>query len=206
MKLFKHTIKTGFGYAFRISLPGHKFTCLETFEAEEDAAFAADVFKLVLVRKYGLTGNTMWRSLSPVVFSRLLGEVGIDEAKIDDLYFALPASCKDYLLDGGNQMLLEFSKAQEAKKASGHPNRKRIGRLKLKYGITLEDFTRIHNEQGGACAICKRINIKLCVDHDHVTEKVRSLLCNQCNTALGLLRDSSQLATAAVNYLITHGK
>lgn len=119
MKLYRQTHRVGTGYTFRISLPGCKFACLETFDTAEDAAFAADVFKTVLVRKYRLSGNTMWPSLSPEVFSRLIAEVGIDKTKTDDFYTALSQSCRDYLLDGGNQMLLEFMKAQDAIKAGG---------------------------------------------------------------------------------------
>lgn len=73
------------------------------------------------------------------------------------------------------------------------------------YGISLEDFNRLVDEQGGVCAICQRSNKKLVVDHDHKTGKVRSLLCFRCNIAIGLLEDSPKLATDVIKYLVFHG-
>lgn len=61
----------------------------------------------------------MWPSLSPEVFSRLIGEIGIDKTKTEDFYTALSASCRDYLLDGGHETLTEFMKAQDAIKVGG---------------------------------------------------------------------------------------
>jgi DNA-binding sugar fermentation-stimulating protein len=50
-------------------------------------------------------------------------------------------------------------------------------------------------EQGGLCAVCKQPPTqnntrahwdgKLCVDHCHDTGRVRGLLCNDCNLAVG---------------------
>lgn len=86
---------------------------------------------------------------------------------------------------------------------------------KLKtYGLTLEDFARMLEDQGGVCAICHEPpNIKrmarikdLSVDHDHETGKVRALLCYHCNAALGHLRDSPQRVYNALRYLLQHGK
>lgn len=39
------------------------------------------------------------------------------------------------------------------------------------------------------------------VDHDHDTEEVRSLLCNNCNRGLGYFKDSSLNLLKAFNYL-----
>ena len=61
------------------------------------------------------------------------------------------------------------------------------------------------NEQNGCCYICKRhqteINHKLNVDHCHKTDKVRSLLCNQCNQALGLVREDPEVIQAMLEYV-----
>lgn len=62
--------------------------------------------------------------------------------------------------------------------------------------------------QGKRCAICQRRFImrgvqKMAphVDHCHSTNRVRGLLCGDCNTALGLLRDSLPSLRRAYTYL-----
>lgn len=76
------------------------------------------------------------------------------------------------------------------------------------YGITEEDFNRMVEEQSGVCAICsKKETVKggrLSVDHDHITGKVRGLLCTLCNTALGKLGDSIEGLQKAIDYLKKH--
>jgi hypothetical protein len=41
---------------------------------------------------------------------------------------------------------------------------------------------------------------KLHVDHNHTTGEVRGLLCTQCNTALGLLKDSEERILCLLSY------
>jgi len=55
------------------------------------------------------------------------------------------------------------------------------------YGISVEEYNRLLDQQGGTCAICDEApEYHLYVDHDHETEKVRGLLCRACNFAVGL--------------------
>lgn len=42
---------------------------------------------------------------------------------------------------------------------------------------------------------------RLSVDHDHQTGKIRGLLCNNCNRAIGLLKDSSDILYKAAKYI-----
>jgi len=75
-------------------------------------------------------------------------------------------------------------------------------RLKHDYGITLEEYNKILIEQNSVCAICGRIDIrKLSVDHDHLTKKVRGLLCYKCNLMLGFANDSIPLLEKAIHYI-----
>lgn len=69
-----------------------------------------------------------------------------------------------------------------------------------KYSITKEEIQVLAERQHHQCAICKRTG-KLCVDHCHTTAKVRGLLCDRCNTSLGLLGDSIERLLSAVRYL-----
>lgn len=81
--------------------------------------------------------------------------------------------------------------------------------LKRSYGITLDDYNQMFSDQKGCCAICNRhigdLNMKrkknLCVDHCHKTKKVRGLLCDKCNRALGLFNDDADILHKAIIYL-----
>jgi hypothetical protein len=79
--------------------------------------------------------------------------------------------------------------------------------LKHRYGITLEGYHRLLQEQGGGCAICGaaenglKKNKMLCVDHDHASGAVRGLLCDRCNKAIGYLNDDPALVGRALAYL-----
>lgn len=55
--------------------------------------------------------------------------------------------------------------------------------LRTKYGITLEDFNRMVENQGGVCKICKGpFQPRAEVDHSHHTGTVRGILCSSCNS------------------------
>jgi len=88
--------------------------------------------------------------------------------------------------------------------------------LRQRYGITLNDYNRMFDEQQGLCAVChqeetrvdhrtKKVS-RLAVDHDHKTGTVRGLLCHHCNNALGCFDDDLQKMMAAVVYLASHSE
>jgi hypothetical protein len=87
-------------------------------------------------------------------------------------------------------------------------------RMKKVYGLPRDQYDQMLAEQGGRCAICgaepdptspARLAHALHVDHDHATNKIRGLLCYQCNLALGNFRDNETFLLAAVEYLRGHG-
>lgn len=71
------------------------------------------------------------------------------------------------------------------------------------YGLTIDQFDEMMLNQGGMCAICDRER-NLHIDHDHITGKVRSLLCMPCNQAIGALQDSAERMLKAAEYIKKH--
>ena len=80
---------------------------------------------------------------------------------------------------------------------------RRSYRLLSRYGITAAEADAMLEAQGGLCAICRERPAEH-VDHDHLTGKVRAMLCFCCNQALGNLRDRADVARAAAAYLEAH--
>lgn len=59
---------------------------------------------------------------------------------------------------------------------------------KRRYGVSVEEVFNKQKEQDNACAICHATFTRTPhVDHNHLTGKVRGLLCGSCNTACGKL-------------------
>lgn len=76
--------------------------------------------------------------------------------------------------------------------------------LKCKYGITPEDWDTLFNEQGRKCAVCASLVTTgngWNTDHDHITGKVRGILCLHCNTLLGYAKDDVDTLRAAAMYI-----
>lgn len=76
---------------------------------------------------------------------------------------------------------------------------------KLKtYGLTPEYYQELLDKQQGVCAICKQLPLSgkgWQVDHDHRTGAIRGLLCHECNTGIGALRDDVDILRQAIEYL-----
>ena len=79
-------------------------------------------------------------------------------------------------------------------------------RIEKAYGITKKDYDFMYETQEGKCQICGEKHKTLCIDHDHNTGKVRGLLCNHCNWAIGHFRDDVERIENAKNYLEKHSK
>lgn len=88
--------------------------------------------------------------------------------------------------------------------------RTREDRYLALYGITIEEYQETLEKQNFKCAICEKPaeeNTKgiLYVDHIAGTKQMRGLLCNLCNTAIGLMNHDTFILLNAVNYLNQHG-
>ena len=85
---------------------------------------------------------------------------------------------------------------------------KRDRELRRKYGITTAEVDQLLDAQEHLCAICRRPHrgkgTRLHVDHCHATNRIRGLLCSNCNTLLGLAGDDPARLRAAASYIEAH--
>lgn len=83
---------------------------------------------------------------------------------------------------------------------SGKPKR-RSRYYEQTYGLTLPELDEMKESQDGKCAICLVEPERSVVDHCHDTGKVRGILCDTCNRAIGLLKDDPEILISAARYL-----
>src|SRR5882762_8087171 len=114
-----------------------------------------------------------------------------------------PAKCKGMCNSHYNKKRW----ADGVRSPSVNPESRRAARLLHRYGISAADYDRMVAEQDGLCAVCKKPPTrgntrahwdgKLCIDHCHDTGRIRGLLCNDCNLAVGYGRTEENLRAAA---------
>jgi len=81
------------------------------------------------------------------------------------------------------------------------PTRKDAGRMST-YGLTISAFNEMMLRSNGRCEICGECFSDVpCIDHDHVTKRVRGLLCTQCNLRLGHVEVGPDWYVKAAAYL-----
>ena len=89
----------------------------------------------------------------------------------------------------------------------------RESKLRRKYGLSLDDYHGLLEDQNFTCKICKRKDVtfrkRLSVDHNHACcpgegscgKCIRGLLCHHCNAALGNVQDNIKTLQAMIEYL-----
>jgi DNA-directed RNA polymerase subunit RPC12/RpoP len=104
----------------------------------------------------------------------------------------------------------------EYKKSKPDEWRKAIGQkfhLRTRYNITPKQYETKLISQNYCCALCGKdvadnirngIPVALSVDHCHKTNKLRDLLCHQCNSGLGHFKDNIEILQKAIDYLRKH--
>ena len=105
----------------------------------------------------------------------------------------------------------EIERGRKLYGTATYRERHRRNRWKKIFGISLEQYNARLAEQGGSCAICRKPETSLTrsggyirplsIDHDHLTKRIRGLLCHKCNSALGLLYEQPELLRQAIRYL-----
>lgn len=107
------------------------------------------------------------------------------------------------------EILCEFCGNKQTKRSSRHrwcdacvrPEFFKFDRsLLIKYGISWREYDAMMKSQNGKCLICLQTPVRYNVDHCHITNKVRGLLCSRCNGVLEFIEDSGRLQRA-LNYI-----
>lgn len=87
-------------------------------------------------------------------------------------------------------------------------DRIRVKKREKNTGWNATNFELAWIRQCGKCEICNRTikkegRGKGCAnaDHCHLTGKLRGLLCNSCNVAIGLMKDNPSILRSAAKYL-----
>ena len=81
-----------------------------------------------------------------------------------------------------------------------------------RYKLNRNQQRELWESQDGKCKMCDKpvtlFNGKGgksgCVDHDHDTNKVRGLVCCNCNTIMGLLHEDIHTLKSMIEYLESH--
>lgn len=91
------------------------------------------------------------------------------------------------------------------KKRGGRPSKprgERKGNGNARHRLDPQSIEQMKERCGGCCEICGRSDVRrLVVDHCHVTGKIRGMLCDRCNQAIGALGDNAESLERALRYL-----
>jgi hypothetical protein len=101
----------------------------------------------------------------------------------------------------------EKHRAANARWRAAHPLAARNRARVRKYSITETEWDARFIAQGSCCAVCKKLEPESKkgwhTDHNHVTGRVRGILCHWCNTALHK-RQTPAILRGLANYLEKH--
>jgi hypothetical protein len=92
------------------------------------------------------------------------------------------------------------------RRSFGYSKRKAlITELKRIYNIPFSLYTDLIVAQCGKCPIClDQLTGKPALDHNHITNQIRRILCGKCNRGLGFFNDNPTLLRKAADYLVWH--
>jgi hypothetical protein len=99
---------------------------------------------------------------------------------------------KGFTKIGNRRWICSIKYMEALKKKRLNPKRKRI-------------YIKLYKEQDGKCAICgckqEENKKRFCIDHCHSSHHIRGLLCNRCNTGIGMFLDNPEFLLSAIKYL-----
>jgi hypothetical protein len=123
---------------------------------------------------------------------------------------------KDFHLDSSrNDGLYPYCKAcrnrRDSELFASNPRRQLLKQnyyYKKTFGVDKEFIIKLLKEQSGKCKLCgKEITLdskKTHVDHNHITGKIRGVLCDRCNLMVGLIENKRHLLDKITEYLLQY--
>lgn len=129
----------------------------------------------------------------------LLNEIGVVTDKKESLRIAN----KKWRTNNRERYLQSAKKSRDRYKQLNGDKLKdwyRKYNYKKQYGISYDEYIKLCQLQKHRCAICEKED-KLCVDHCHITNKIRGLVCRKCNSGMGMFNDDITTLEKAVKYL-----
>ena len=95
--------------------------------------------------------------------------------------------------------------AQKARNKHKRKAQARKSFLKCTYGLTEDQWSAMFEAQGRACGCCGSLTSRSKrpwhTDHCHASGKVRGILCQPCNSMLGMAKDDPEILARGIAYL-----
>lgn len=160
-------------------------------------------------------GETGWPSFSD--FAKTIGDKAFaqctvvpvcTEDKVGPENFKIETRAKH------NRKTREGRIAYYTHKNAQNKDKRRASELKIKFGMTVDQFQEMVRSQKGLCAVCNKpetavhngIARQLSIDHCHASGGIRDLLCSNCNRGIGYLQDDPHVLRSAVAYIERHAE
>ena len=187
---------------------GANRVCNECIAAEHKAKRDANHAEYLERERVWRAGNAEARR----AYQRQYRAEHLDERRAWHKQYSQRPSVKEHRKEVIKQYQAKHGATIKLKRAEWYQREAERVRMKVQVsarGITTETYQAMLSAQNGLCAVCCRpetakVNGRrraLAIDHCHETNRVRGLLCTNCNSALGLLADDPVRITALLSYL-----
>jgi len=130
------------------------------------------------------------------------------DAKDFILSYTKKGKPSSYCEDCSPNLLKHYAEAVVSRtevRATQYKLQRKTGQLQESFiagkGEYLTQYNTLHRSQNGKCAICGQSGLRLVIDHDHASGKIRGLLCNSCNIGLGQFNDDPTMLRKAADYV-----
>ena len=177
--------------------------CSNTFRTEPSKVSSGKKSKCSTCSKPNLLNVVLGKKVCTTCKKSKDAEEFYNSKRTEDL---LDSRCK-VCADNYKQQWTEANPEIVANQISVKEN----ARLLKRYGITTAEYNTLSDQQGHCCKICGNSASQgrarsrfLSVDHCHTTGTIRGLLCQKCNTGIGLLGDTHTSLLKALEYLEPH--